>query len=88
MSDQSAAVEVSRQCSKGKEVVDKTGEKIVDEVQKEVVDWQLTNHTGFRLPRLAEEAPRQGCKAESVHAVLNADLMAEVLVHVNASTHD
>lgn len=44
-------------------------EEVLDNVQREVVDWQLTNHTGLRLPRLAEEAPWQGCKAESVQAV-------------------
>ena len=31
-------------------------EEVVDIVQREVVDWQLTNHIGLRLPRLAEEA--------------------------------
>ena len=42
-------------------------EEVLDKVQ-EVVDWQLTNHSGLRLPRLAEEDPKQGCKAESLHA--------------------
>ena len=57
MSNQPDAGEGNRQHGAGQEIVD-----------KEVVDWQLTNHTGLRLPRLAE-ALTQGCMAEAFQAV-------------------